>query len=312
MISRHHAIAFILAACAVLGGCSSLAPRVTDAAISFERGRAELVRKDVALADGLHMAYLEGGQGEPLVLVHGFGGNKDNFTRVARWLTPHYRVIVPDLLGFGESSHPQDVSYTYAAQAERLHAFVRALALGNAHFGGNSMGGAIVLSYAAQYRGEVSSLWLLDAAGVPEAPASELRKIIEGTGRNPLLVANEDDFARLFSFAMSAPPYIPRMMVNVMARERIENQAVERRVFDQIATDSVTQQVRGLTTPTLIVWGDEDRVLHVGTAEMLHTLLPRSRVIVMQHVGHIPMVERPQQSAQDYLRFRSELATLPN
>ncbi len=311
MFSRHHAIAFILFACALLGGCTSLAPRVTDAAISFERSRAELVRRDVALPDGLHMAYLEGGQGEPLVLVHGFGGNKDNFTRVARWLTPHYRVIVPDLPGFGESSHPQDAPYTYAAQAERLHGFVRALSLGNAHFGGNSMGGAIVLSYAAQYPSEVSSLWLLDAAGIPEAPVSELRRIIETTGRNPLLVTNEDDFAHLLTFAMSDPPYIPRMMVNVMAKERIENQAVERRVFEQIATDSVMQQVRGLATPTLIVWGDEDRLLHVGTADMLHTLLPRSRVIVMPHVGHIPMIERPQQSAEDYLRFRAGLATQP-
>jgi len=307
MTFRRHAVAFILFACALLGGCSSFAPRLTDAAISFERGRADLVRRDVSLPDGLHMAYLEGGQGEPLVLVHGFGGNKDNFTRVARWLTPHYRVIVPDLLGFGESSHPQDASYGYAAQAGRLHAFVRALSLGNAHFGGNSMGGAIVLSYAAQYRGEVSSLWLLDAAGVPEAPASELRKIIETTGRNPLLVASEDDFAHLLNFAMSDPPYIPRMMANVMAKERIGNQALERRVFDQIATDSVTQQVRGLATPTLIVWGDEDRLLHVGTADMLHTLLPRSQVIVMPQVGHVPMVERPQQTAQDYLRFRSGL-----
>ena len=307
MISSRHALALILFACALLGGCASIAPRVTDAAISLERSWADLVRKDVSLPDGLHMAYLEGGRGEPLVLVHGFGGNKDNFTRVARWLTPHYRVIVPDLVGFGESSHPLDASYAYAAQAERLHAFVRALALENAHFGGNSMGGAVVLSYAAQYRNEVASLWLLDAAGIPEAPASELRKIIETTGRNPLLVANEDDFAHLFTFAMSEPPYIPRMMVNVMAQERIQNQAVERRVFEQIATDSVTRQVHGLPTPTLIVWGDEDRLLHVGTAEMLHTLLPRSQVIVMPHVGHMPMIERPEQSAQDYLRFRAAL-----
>ena len=307
MISSRHALALILFACALLGGCASIAPRVTDAAISLERSWADLVRKDVSLPDGLHMAYLEGGRGEPLVLVHGFGGNKDNFTRVARWLTPHYRVIVPDLVGFGESSHPLDASYAYAAQAERLHAFVRAMGLDGAHFGGNSMGGAVVLSYAAQYRNEVASLWLLDAAGIPEAPASELRKIIETTGRNPLLVANEDDFAHLFTFAMSEPPYIPRMMVNVMAQERIQNQAVERRAFEQIATDSVTRQVHGLPTPTLIVWGDEDRLLHVGTAEMLHTLLPRSQVIVMPHVGHMPMIERPEQSAQDYLRFRAAL-----
>jgi len=307
MITSRLAAAIVLCVCALLGGCSSFAPKFTDAAIGFERSRAELTRKDLTLPDGLHIAYLEGGSGEPLVLVHGFGGNKDNFTRVARWLTPHYRVIVPDLVGFGDSSHPQEAGYTYAAQAERLHRFVQAVGLAGAHFGGNSMGGAVVLSYAAQHRGEVASLWLLDAAGIPEAPSSELRKIIETSGRNPLLVANEDEFAQLLKFAMSEPPYIPRMMVNVMARERIQNQALERRVFEQIATDSLTQQVQGLPTPTLIVWGDEDRLLHVGTAELLHRLLPQSQVIVMPHIGHMPMVERPQQSAEDYIRFRAAL-----
>ena len=53
-------------------------------------------------------------------LLHGFGADKDHFARVAHWLTPHYRVIVPDLIGFGESSHPFDADYSPAAQAERL------------------------------------------------------------------------------------------------------------------------------------------------------------------------------------------------
>lgn len=292
----------------MLGGCSSIAPQITNTAIAIERERSDLVRKDIELADGLHVAYLEGGQGEPLVLVHGFGANKDNFTRVARWLTPHYRVIVPDLVGFGESSHPLDADYSYAAQAERLRAFVRALGLATVHLGGNSMGGAIAMSYAAHHREEVASLWLIDAAGIPEAPPTELRKILETTGRNPLLIANEDDFARLIDLAMSDPPYIPRMMLDVMAQERIRNQALERRAFEQIVNDSVSHDVRGLMTPTLITWGDEDRILDVGTAGILHQLLPRSQVIVMPHIGHAPMLERPRQSAEDYLRFRAETA----
>lgn len=307
MIASRRAIAAVLLFSALLAGCGSIARGVTDAAIGFERSRADLVRRDLALPDGQHVAYLEGGRGEPLVLVHGFGGNKDNFTRVARWLTPHYRVIVPDMVGFGESSHPQDADFSYAAQAGRLHAFVQALSLGPAHFGGNSMGGAIVLSYAAQYRQDVASLWLLNPAGIPEAPPSEMRKIIETTGRNPLLVTTEDEFAHLVAFSMSDPPYIPRMVLDVLARERIQNQALERRAFDRIAADSVTQQVRGMATPALIVWGDEDRLLHVGGAQMLRSLLPRSQVIVMPRVGHVPMIERPQQSAEDYLRFRAGL-----
>src|ERR1700710_1777563 len=114
---------------ALLAGCDSMGPSLKDTAYAMERSRAGLVRKEIALADGTRMVYLEGGSGAPLVLVHGFGADKDNFTRVARYLTPHYRVIVPDLVGFGESTHRADVDYHYAAQARRLHAFTQALGL---------------------------------------------------------------------------------------------------------------------------------------------------------------------------------------
>src|SRR5207237_6935059 len=94
-----------------------LAPEtVTHLAVTGERHRSGLVRKTIDLPGGLNCVYLEGGQGEPLLLLHGFGADKDNFTRVARFLTPHYRVIVPDTIGFGESARPQEADYSPIAQ----------------------------------------------------------------------------------------------------------------------------------------------------------------------------------------------------
>jgi pimeloyl-ACP methyl ester carboxylesterase len=290
---------------ALLAGCDTLGPSVTHAAYSVERWRADLERKEVVLPDGTHVVYLEGGHGEPVVLLHGFGTDKDNFTRVARYLTPHYRVIAPDLIGFGESTHLQDADYRYAAQAERVHAFVQALGLKQIDLGGNSMGGALALSYAAQHPQEVRSLWLIDTAGVAGAPPSELARIIASGGRNPLMVTKESDFPALVKFTMADPPYLPGMVMDTLARERIANQALERKVFEQIATDSVNDAVKGLPTPTLIVWGAEDRALSVGTVPVLQALLPHSQAVVMPGVGHAPMIERPKQAAQDYLQFRA-------
>ena len=293
---------------ALLAACDSMGPSLKDTAYAMERSRAGLARKEIALADGTRIVYLEGGSGAPLVLVHGFGADKDNFTRVARYLTPHYRVIVPDLVGFGESSHRSDVDYHYAAQAERLHAFTQALGLARFDLGGNSMGGGISMSLAAQHPQEVASLWLIDCAGIAEAPPSELAKIITTTDTNPLIITKESDFPAFLNFVMSDPPYIPGSVMNTLARERMANQPLERQVFLQIATDSVDAAVKGLPTPTLIVWGADDRALSVGTVPVLKTLLPNAQSVVMPHVGHAPMIERPQQSADDYLRFREQLA----
>ena len=97
-------------------------------------------------------------------------------------------------------------------------------------------------------------------------------------------------------------------MLNVMARDRIRNYALEERIFKQLKGDSVEKRVTDMTTPTLIVWGEKDRGINVATATVLHKLLPNSRVVTMPGIGHLPMIERPQQSAEDYLRFRTSLS----
>jgi len=292
-----------------LAGCDTFGPPMTHAALSVERWRSDLVRKEIVVPDGSRIVYLEGGSGDPLVLLHGFGADKDNFTRVARWLTSHYRVIIPDLVGFGESAHLPDVDYHYAAQAARVHEFVHALGLTSVSLGGNSMGGGIALSYAARHPQEVSSLWLIDSAGIDGVLPSELVRIITAGERNPLLVTSESDFPALMKFTMSDPPYLPGPIMDVLARERIANQTLERLIFQQISTDSLNQAIRGLPTPTLIVWGAEDRVLSESTVPLLKSLLPNAEAIIMPGVGHAPMIERPEQAADDYLGFRARIAS---
>jgi pimeloyl-ACP methyl ester carboxylesterase len=281
--------------------------RAVRAALEYERRLAGLARKEAKLPGGLKYAYLEGGKGEPLLLLHGFGANKDNFTRVAKYLTPHYRVLIPDHIGFGESDHPPQADYTPRAQAERLRALMRTLGVSRLHLGGNSMGGQIALTYAALHPKEVQSLWVLNAAGVWSAPPSEVRKRIADTGHNPMIVKNEEEFAQLVALVTAAPLPVPRRFLDVVAQERIRNHDLEQRIFKQLAGESVEQRVRGLATPALIVWGAQDRVLHPASAGILQMLLTRSDTVLMQGVGHLPMLEQPEQCALDYLKFRSTL-----
>jgi pimeloyl-ACP methyl ester carboxylesterase len=308
------ALRFILLAVAALVTCLLVfihffPAKVLMFALDAERKQAGLVRKEIHFGRDLHYVFLEGGQGEPLMLLHGFGANKDNFTRIARFLTPHYRVIIPDHTGFGESAKPKGASYTPTEQAKRLHELALALGISKVHLGGNSMGGQIALVYAQLYPDSVESLWLLAPGGLWKGPVADIWKELEKNPQalNPLVLEREEDVVALVSLVMEKPPFTPKAFLKLIARERMANASIEKQVFTDIQSHDITEDIRGLDIPSLIVWGNKDRVLHPGNADLLHELLPNSRRVLMEGIGHLPMMEAPEKSAEDYLKFRKTI-----
>jgi pimeloyl-ACP methyl ester carboxylesterase len=293
---------------AVAVGSIFFPEKLAKLAADAERGAAGLKLKAVDV-EGFHIVYLDGGHGEPLLLIHGFGADKDNWTRVARFLTPHYRVIALDLPGFGESSKPETAHYRIEDQVGYVHAFVQALGVQSPSLGGSSMGGFIAAEYAARYPDEVKSLWLVAPAGVATAQESELVQRLKAGGPNPLLARNTEEFDQIIHFVMADPPYIPGAIEKVLGARAAANHALHERIFKEIRDDSapLEPQVKGLTTPTRILWGDQDRALHVSGAQILAGLMPKASVTIMPGIGHLPMLEQPRESATDYSSFRATL-----
>lgn len=260
-------------------------------------------------AEGLAMPYLEGGSGAPLVLIHGFAGDKDNFARVARFLTPHYRVIIPDLPGFGDAARDPAASPLIADQARRLAALLDQVAPGRVHVGGNSMGGFIAAQFAAMYPERVASLWLLDAAGTEASHSSDIIKHYEATGEMPLLVRQERDFNTLIAACTHKEPFLPHSVRVLLGRRGAADFALHTQLMKQLSDAPLLRaQPAYERIPALIVWGEQDRILHPDGAAAFAALFPRSRVIMMPGVGHLPMVEKPRQVARDYVAFRREMA----
>ncbi len=296
-------------------GCTTapntLAINSTQKLVQYERNKSDLAVKALTLSSGDKMVYAENGNvaGEPLLLIHGFGGNKDNFTRIARQLES-YHLIIPDLLGFGESSKPMTADYRADAQATRLHELLQTKGLtSNIHVGGNSMGGAISVAYAAKYPKEVKSLWLIDSAGFWSAGVP---KSLEGATleNNPLLINKTEDFYNMYDFVMSKPPYIPKSVKAVFAQERIANKALESKILAQIVEDNVEERAKVIAEyniPTLVVWGEEDKVIKPETVTLIKEIIPQSEVIMMPEIGHVPMIEAVKQTANDYKAFRAQL-----
>ena len=277
-------------------------------AMGLARRHGRLKSKQISVA-GHDVAYLEGGSGPPLILLHGFGANKDHWTLIAPFLTRHYRLIVPDLPGFGDSSRRDSANYATAPQLERIGAFADALGVDTFHLGGNSMGGYLAAMFAARNSSRVQSLWLLAPAGAMSAAPSEVLEEIEA-GHNPLVTETAEDFDRLTELCFTVAPPMPGQFKRPLLARAKREAAFNQKIFEELFADvePLENAIAGLLTPSLVVWGDNDRILDCSGLAIVSGLLSDAKSILMPRMGHVPMLERPAETAASYLEFRKELA----
>lgn len=270
-----------------------------------ERQLAGLTLKQAQVGD-LSIHYYEGGpaNGETLLMIHGFGANKDNWLRFAKHFTARYHVIALDLPGFGDSSKP-DASYDVGSQVERVAAFAKALGIAKVHLIGNSMGGHIAALYAARYPEQVLSAALLDNAGVESPQKSEMFQRLERGEPNPLVVKTPEDFPRLLAFVFVAAPPLPEPLQQHFAQQAMTNSALYEKIFSHLVERYIPlePELPKIEAPTLLLWGDQDRVLHVSSIEVMRPLLKKPSVVIMKDCGHVPMLERPEETAMHYQAF---------
>jgi pimeloyl-ACP methyl ester carboxylesterase len=280
---------------------------------SLLRRRGGMVPRSVRV-DGRDWPYLEGGDpAKPtLLLVHGFGGDKDNWSMIAPYLTQDYHVIAPDLPGFGENERNPDLPYDIAAQTRRLRDFADALGLRRPHVGGNSMGGWIALRYAIDYPDALSGLILLNNAGVLGANESELQALAANEDYNPLILAGLEDVDRLMAMVAHKPVRIPSRLKPVFFADSLKYRDLLDRIFWVIAAEGrdhpLTDRLGEVKAPTLILWGRHDRLIDVSCVPVLEAGIAGSRAHVFEHVGHVPMIEDPKATARVMKDFLGALA----
>lgn len=276
-------------------------------AVNAERSASGLDYKTIVIDDET-WHYLEGGPtgAEVLLLLHGFGGDKDNWTRFSRSLTETYRVIAPDLPGFGESVWHPDWDYTLLPQRDRVDSFVRALNLEKFHVVGNSMGGNLAALVAHTNQENVISLALFNNAGVTEPIPSDFQRALLRGEDNWLIVDSLEDFDDLIAYAAFKKPFLPWPVKGVFARRAFDHAGSNRAIFETFRgdrTSALEPILEDIKQPVLILWGDTDRILHISSIDVMRPLLPQAKVIIMKDTGHIPMIERPSETAGHYLRF---------
>ena len=281
--------------------------KATAIALDLERSASGLESKTLVVGEET-WHYLDGGpeDADVLFMIHGFGADKDNWTRFARSLTRTHRVIAPDLPGFGETGWHPGRDYSLTAQRDRVADFAAALGLERIHLIGNSMGGHLAGLYAYEYPNDVMSLALVNNAGVISPDESDLQRAL-AQGENPLIVRSLDDFDRLIEFVSYKEPFVPWPVRGVMAQTALDRADENASIFTALISDAAGLEplLAEINMPVLIIWGEYDRVLDVSSIEKMRPLLPQAEVIIMEDTGHIPMLERPSETAAHYFQFLS-------
>jgi 2-hydroxy-6-oxo-octa-2,4-dienoate hydrolase len=246
-------------------------------------------------AGGIKTNVVEAGNGAPVVLVHGSG---PGVTGYANWrltmpvLAQRFRVIVPDMVGFGYTERPPDLRCDVDTWADQVVGVLDALGLERASVVGNSFGGAIALRLAARRPERVDRLVLMGSVGVPfpitagldavwgyQPSVANMRRIMDLFAHDPGLIS--DELAEM-RYRASTQPGFQESYAALFPAPR-------QRWVDAMVTPD--EQIRALPHETLVVHGREDRIIPLATSLRLTELIERSQLHVFGRCGHWTQIE---------------------
>lgn len=234
-----------------------------------------------------------------LVMIHGFTGGKENWYPVAHELRGRYRVVVPDLPGWGESQRKPDADYGFVAQAERVADFIRVVSPNKpVVLLGHSMGGGIAALVAARHPELVARVGLLDAAGVRFQDNAFGEDVL--AGRNPFAVDDAASLQRyldvLFHDKANAPS-IPWPASLGYIRHRRDDAAFEQSVLDNIGRGPQRflpgEEAANIRQPALLLWCRQDAVIDASALDLYAARMSQARKVLLDGCGHMSITEQP-------------------
>ncbi|MEK6282878.1 MAG: alpha/beta hydrolase [Acidobacteriota bacterium] len=254
------------------------------------------------------------GDGNPVLCLHGLGACLYTWRNLIEPLSQNHKLILVDLKGCGASPKPRDGRYSIQDQAELIFRFIQEHDLSNLTLIGSSYGGAVALMVATMLceidRGRLSKLILIDSAGYDEflpwhlkvlktpmlgwlsihlLPAkASTRRVLRYVYYNRRLITKEQ-------IAAYAKPIRSRSARNALLQTA--RQAIPKNI------DELIPKYRDICVPTLIVWGEEDKVVPLKIGKMLAEAIPDAKLVVLPGIGHAPHEEAPEKTIPHILEF---------
>ncbi len=248
--------------------------------------------------------YTDQGQGDAIVLVHGFASSLDTWNDLAPHLAEAHRVVTLDLKGFGWSDRP-DSDYSVAEQARIVLELADHLSLSSATFVGHSYGAAVVLDIALRAPERVAGLALYDAFVYEDQLTPHLRWAQTGLG-GPMFATfyNERPDDRM-ALAFHDPDMLGEELVEAVeaALERPGTRAAALAAVRGMELAPLSARYSEVSQPTLLLWGHDDGVTPLRFGERLAGDLPNAELRVFTECGHFPMIEAEAASTAALMRW---------
>jgi pimeloyl-ACP methyl ester carboxylesterase len=293
---------------AIMAACSS-PPQIPPQFEAIEH----IPIKTVAVK-GQKMAYLDLGTGPPVILIHGFGGSMWQWEHQQAKLSTSMRLVTPDLIGSGLSDKP-DIEYRPEEMLDYFVSFMDALQIPQAVLVGNSMGAGLAIGMALSHPDRVSKLILID--GLPSDVSNKLtspsiKRALKTSAPSWLVSLGNWLFGGLMiesvlkeivhDPALLTPAVIERSNRNRQRPGLIPPILTVRKTLPLWET-GFAKRIGDITHPTLVLWGEEDRVFPIAVGEELHRTIKGSILVRIPKAGHIPQWEQPALANQAMIEF---------
>jgi 3-oxoadipate enol-lactonase len=253
--------------------------------------------------DDIQLAYTDTGVGRPIVLIHGYPFNRTLWTEQVAALSTTYRVVVPDLRGFGESDSSSGPA-TMNRMAQDVAQLMDHLEISRAVVGGLSMGGYVALAFYRQFPSRVRALVLADTRAQPdteEAKQTRAQQAEKALSEGMAGIADAMLPKLLTPETVSKRPEIVKRVRDMMLKTSPEGAASA--LLGMAEREDQTELLSRLTVKSLILVGAEDAITPVADSEKMHNAIAGSRLVVIENAGHVSNLERTAEFNEALMNF---------
>lgn len=249
--------------------------------------------------NNLAVNYKIAGEGPAFLVLHGWGGSSDSWLEVQKALANQgYMVIVPDFPGFGKSFTPPE-SWSLKKYIDWLNDFLKDSSLGLEEpflLLAHSFGGRVAIKFAVQYPERLKKLILCDSAGIKAKPNLKTRIII-AMSRLGNAVFSPEILARFKDAARNAFYFLIRN------RDYVKAKGTMRETMKNVIDEDLLSDLSNIKVPTLVVWGEKDRMVPVKCAYIFKERISNCRLEIIPRIGHSPHLEVPEELSRIIISF---------